>query len=576
MIARRRYLIRVLRQGLVIAQRYRLDKEIAAGATGRVWRATDEQSRQQVAIKMLRRDYARSPATLDRFWEAARRTAAVSHEGVARVCGYGEGGPSGAPYLVTELIEGPSLPAVISGEGTRGSVIATILGQVADALHAAHLAGLAHGDLKPANILLRAWPERRAAVTDFGIAHAVGAVPRAGDTPETVHGTGTALYLAPERVRGEPGTPASDLYSLGIVAHEWLTGAPPFTGTPREVMAAHRREPRPGLPAVVPPALAELVTRLTARDLAERYEDASLVAAVARAVARELRAEEDGSVLFPPAAAQDAAGLPASPGEAPAGDVEAEPVRNTPGGAGRLSRMGTGKREVIWAASALLLGGVVGWAAWGPVQAAVKAARLAVAPVASPGRVTGQHPATASGRDASGTGGSRPAGHPGGPARATSRATGPGPGQAGRRRGGPADRGTGPGDGTAAGSGGPGVSPSAPGTPSAAASARRNVGSPPAAGPVPGVPSQSPAGAPASGPTTPAMAPSLPPWIAIPFTPATAAPLRPPYRMTFPFQPVPGLLLPEYGSPGPADPPWLPGPPRLGRHFVVPISVPGL
>jgi hypothetical protein len=72
------------------------------------------------------------------------------------------------------------------------------------------------------------------------------------------------------------------------------------------------------------------------------------------------------------------------------------------------------------------------------------------------------------------------------------------------------------------------------------------------------------------------MVPSLPPWVAVPFTPATAAPLRPPYRMMFPFQPVPGLLFPEYGSPGPADPPWLPGPPRLGRHFVVPISVPGL
>src|SRR6202012_3849583 len=98
---------------------------------------------------------------------------------------------------------------VIGGEAGRPSVIATPLAQVAEGLHAAHQAGLVHADLKPANILLHAASGRRATVTDFAITHAVGAIPRAGLTPGTVHGTGTVLYLAPERVSGGLGTPAS-------------------------------------------------------------------------------------------------------------------------------------------------------------------------------------------------------------------------------------------------------------------------------------------------------------------------------------------------------------------------------
>jgi hypothetical protein len=376
----------VPRQGIIIAQRYRLDNEVAAGATGRVWLAADTLLRRPVAVKVLRRDYARDPALLPRFLEAAKRAAAVTHPSVAKVYDYGEGGPDDPPYVVTELIEGPALPEVIRGEAVRASFIASALAQVADGLHAAHRAGLVHGDLKPANILLAAAAGRRAMITDFGITHALGAIGWAGNTL----GTGTVLYLAPELVSGGPGTPASDLYSLGIIAYEWLAGAPPFTGTSQQVMAAHLRGPLPRLPAAVPPGLAELVARLTAKDPASRLHDAAKAAAGARALARELRQDErDDAASFPAARGAD-------PDIAVAREeavIAAEPASEA-AGLGRLE-LASYKREVAWAASALIVAGLIGWAPSGSIQSAVKIVQLAVPAAAG-------HPASPAGHPAPG------------------------------------------------------------------------------------------------------------------------------------------------------------------------------
>jgi serine/threonine-protein kinase len=374
----------VPRQGIIIAQRYRLDNEVAAGATGRVWLAADVLLGRPVAVKVLRRDYARDPAILPRFLAAARQAAAVSHRSVAKVYDYGEGGRDDPPYVVTQFIEGPALPQVIRGEAVRASFIAAALAQVADGLHAAHQAGLVHGDLKPANILLQSEADRRATVTDFGITHALDAIPWAGHTPGTVHGTGTVLYLAPERVSGGLGTPASDLYSLGVIGYEWLTGVPPFSGNPQQVMAAHLRQPLPPLPAAVPAGLAELVTRLTGKDPASRLADASKAAAAARAVARELR--EDGQ--------SDDASFPASPGQRPGRHVTSESATSqeapsaVPRPAGeaagpRPAELATHKREIAWAASALIVAGLIAWAPSGPIQSAVKIVQLAAPSAAS-------------------------------------------------------------------------------------------------------------------------------------------------------------------------------------------------
>jgi len=341
-----------------------------------------------VAVKVLRGDYAHDPALVPAFREAAERAAAVSHHGVARVYDHGEGGPDGAPYLVTEFIEGPALAEVIRGEAVPASFIATVLAQVADGLHAAHQAGLLHGDLKPANILLPPEAGQRATITDFGITHALGAIPRAGHTQGTVHGTGTVLYLAPERVSGGLGTPASDLYSLGIIACEWLTGIPPFTGTSQQVLAAHLRRPLPGLPAAVHPGLAELVRRLADKDPASRVQAASEAAAVARALARELRAcSRDDAGRFP-VRPETASGLAVVRAQA----VAPAPRAGDEAAGFRLSGLAAHKREIAWAASALVLAGFIGWAPSAPGHSAVKIVQLA--PVAGDLAPAAGHPAT--------------------------------------------------------------------------------------------------------------------------------------------------------------------------------------
>jgi len=148
-----------------------------------------------------------------------------------------------------------------------------VVAQVAAALAAAHATGLVHRDVKPANLLMGR--DGLVKITDFGIAHA------AGSAPLTQAGmlVGTPAYLAPERTAGEPATAASDLYSLGIVAYECLTGAPPFRGTPIEVAGASRFQPLPPLPAAVPAPVTALVADLAAKDPAARPGSAAEVAA---------------------------------------------------------------------------------------------------------------------------------------------------------------------------------------------------------------------------------------------------------------------------------------------------------
>jgi serine/threonine-protein kinase len=373
----------------VIAERYRLDSEIASGVTGRVFRATDLTLSRQVAVKVLRPEYARAASALERFRAAARLAGAVSHASVAEAYDFGEATQDSSPYLVTELVQGPSLAEVIAVELVMAPFLAGILRQVADGLSAAHACGLAHGNLKPSNVLLGkgARADRVVKVTDFGIADAVAASPVTGRAPGTAHGPGAAAYLAPERAGGGAGTPASDLYSLGIMAFEWLTGTPPFTGTRRQVLAAHLRQPLPPLPPAVPEGLAGLVTRLTVKDPARRLASASEAAAIARTVARSL-ARQRNDTLFPllgfdPAGSAETLEQPAvsgplardEPGPGSAGD-------GLPGPRGGLAGR---KREIIWAASAVVFAGLVGWAAAGPVQDAVRIVHEAIA----------QRPATA-------------------------------------------------------------------------------------------------------------------------------------------------------------------------------------
>jgi serine/threonine-protein kinase len=257
----------------VLADRYRLDERIATGGMGEVWRAVDLVLGRPVAVKLLRDDYAQHPETLERFRAEARHTAAVSHPGIAQMYDYGEPRPGQPPFLVMELVDGAPLTELLERGPLDPARVMDLVAQAAAGLSAAHAAGLVHRDIKPGNLLIS--PDGTVKITDFGIAHAAGSAP----LTRTGALIGTPAYLAPERVTGASAGPASDLYSLGIVAHECLTGAQPFTGTPIEVALSHQYQPLPPLPPAVPLPVAALVAELTARDSAGRPADAGEVAA---------------------------------------------------------------------------------------------------------------------------------------------------------------------------------------------------------------------------------------------------------------------------------------------------------
>ncbi len=256
----------------MIADRYRLDSRIAAGGMGEVWRAMDTVLDRPVAVKLLRPEYAGQHDTLARFRAEARHAGSLTHPGIARVYDYGETGDGHPPYLVMELVDGPALTALIARGPLSVAGALDVIAQTADGLDAAHSAGLVHRDIKPGNLLVG--PGGQVKITDFGIAHA------AGSAPITRAGTliGTPAYLAPERVGGGPASPASDLYSLGIVAWECLAGTPPFTGPEMDVAVAHRELPLPPLPSGVPAQVAGLIGELAAKNPADRPATAGEVA----------------------------------------------------------------------------------------------------------------------------------------------------------------------------------------------------------------------------------------------------------------------------------------------------------
>lgn len=264
--------------------RYRFDEQIAAGGFGEVWRGTDVTLGRTVAIKLLRPACAQDPATSARFRAEARNAAALCHPNIAAIHDFCEPPPPAAPFLVMEYVPGPSLAALLAGGPLDTAAAMHVLAEAALGLAAAHQAGLVHRDIKPGNLLLDR--DGRVKITDFGISHA------AGSAPLTTTGVliGTPAYMAPERIGGARGSPASDIYSLGVVAYHAVTGAAPFCGEPLEVAMAQREQPLPPLPESVPPEVAALIMRLTAKEPAARPEHAWDVARMAGRLCDELNA----------------------------------------------------------------------------------------------------------------------------------------------------------------------------------------------------------------------------------------------------------------------------------------------
>jgi eukaryotic-like serine/threonine-protein kinase len=266
--------------GLTFGGRYELSSRIAIGGMGEVWEATDLVIGRPVAIKILKDEYLGDPGFLERFRAEARHAALVNHEGIANVYDYGE--EDGSAFLVMELVPGEPLSSILERQHTLPpDRVLDVVAQTALALHAAHAAGLVHRDIKPGNLLVT--PDGRVKITDFGIARITDQVPLTA----TGQVMGTVQYLSPEQASGQPASPATDIYSLGIVAYEALAGHRPFTGESQVAIAmAQINDTAPDLPHSVPEPIRRLVFACIAKAPSDRPTTAALLARAAQALRR--------------------------------------------------------------------------------------------------------------------------------------------------------------------------------------------------------------------------------------------------------------------------------------------------
>lgn len=267
-------------QGATFGGRYELESRIAIGGMGEVWEATDHVIGRTVAIKILKDEYMGDPGFLERFRAEARHAALVNHEGIASVFDYGE--ENGSAFLVMELVPGEALSTILERDGELSTdKTLDIVAQTSAALQAAHAAGLVHRDIKPGNLLIT--PDGRVKITDFGIARIADQVPLTA----TGQVMGTVQYLSPEQASGHPASPATDIYSLGIVAYESLAGKRPFTGESQVAIAmAQINEQPPALPPTVAVPVQNLVMAMIAKKPDDRPATASAVARAATALRR--------------------------------------------------------------------------------------------------------------------------------------------------------------------------------------------------------------------------------------------------------------------------------------------------
>jgi serine/threonine-protein kinase len=247
---------------------------------GEVWQATDLVIGRTVAIKILKDEYLGDPGFLERFRAEARHAALVNHEGIANVFDYGE--EEGSAFLVMELVPGEALSTILERERVLSTDrVLDIVAQTANALHAAHSAGLVHRDIKPGNLLIT--PDGRVKITDFGIARIADQVPLTA----TGQVMGTVQYLSPEQASGHPASPTTDIYSLGIVAYEALAGRRPFTGESQVAIAmAQINETPPELPSTVAEPVRNLVYSSIAKSPSDRPASAAHLARAAQALRR--------------------------------------------------------------------------------------------------------------------------------------------------------------------------------------------------------------------------------------------------------------------------------------------------
>jgi beta-lactam-binding protein with PASTA domain/predicted Ser/Thr protein kinase len=326
----------------VIDGRYRVLSRLGSGGMAEVYLAEDQLLGRQVAVKVLHHHFAEDQEFVERFRREASSAAGLSHPNIVAIFDRGEW--NGTYYIAMEYVAGRSLKTIVREQGPLDPALAIdIVVQILRAARFAHKRGVVHRDLKPHNVILD--EEGRARVTDFGIA-------RAGASDMTLTGSimGTAQYLSPEQAQGHPVSASADLYSVGVILYELLTGAVPFEGETAVVIAFKQvsAEPRPPstLNPALPAALDAIVLRALAKDPAWRYPDADEFIA---ALQRERRAlSAPSGAVTPPAHPPQQDGPAATgplllPAVAPlAGDATPPPTRSR-------------RRLWLWSAAAALL-----------------------------------------------------------------------------------------------------------------------------------------------------------------------------------------------------------------------------
>jgi beta-lactam-binding protein with PASTA domain/predicted Ser/Thr protein kinase len=256
-------------QGTVVDERYTLDRKIGSGGMADVWLADDTELDRKVAIKILHDKYAQDSEFVERFQREAQAAAGLQHPNVVGI--FDRGAFDGTYFIAMEYVDGPSLKDLAKGGMSPKDAI-DFTRQILNAARFAHRKGIVHRDLKPQNVLID--DEGRARVADFGIA-------RAGENSDiTATGSvmGTAQYISPEQAQGKETTPSSDIYSIGVVLYEMLTGRVPFEGESAVAVALKQVSEAPRRPSAinpnVPPALDAVVMRALAKDPDARFKDA--------------------------------------------------------------------------------------------------------------------------------------------------------------------------------------------------------------------------------------------------------------------------------------------------------------
>ncbi|MDD4080435.1 MAG: protein kinase [Eubacteriales bacterium] len=291
--------------GTVLMERYRLEELIGEGGMASVYRALDQRTGHRVAVKFLRQEFHNNPEFLDRFRREATAASRMSHHNIVNLLDIGDDPKT--PYLVFEFVDGKTLKEIITDQGRLPQTTAVqITIRILSALRHAHEAGIIHRDIKPQNILV----DRQGyiKVSDFGIARMVGTNTML-DSEGKASVMGSVHYFSPEQARGETATVSSDLYSVGVVLYEMLTGTVPFEGeTPVAIAIQHVQvAPKPvrALNPAVSQAVENVVSRAMEKDAKQRYPSALLMAQALHAALLAEKEPTQDTPVFPAQKAQE-------------------------------------------------------------------------------------------------------------------------------------------------------------------------------------------------------------------------------------------------------------------------------